>query len=196
MFKLLIFDFDDTIIKSQKIKINSFYDILTKYNVNKELITNILCKNPDLNRYDTISLMIKNSNLDYNSIINEYNEKVKIKLLNTNYLPYSKEILEMCFKKNIPIYINSNTPINILEDLLENLKIKYLFKKVYGYPMNKSESVAEIIKLNNISNKEILLIGDGNSDYKAAYDNNINFFLANDNTMYNLFEILNHKYDK
>ena len=110
-YKAIIFDFDDTLIISGEIKFNAFFKVFSSFLIEKKIIENILKEFPELNRYDTISKIIKQSKLDINNtlISDMYSDLVKKEILNANSLEFTEIILDKLFNfiyfTNLIIYI-------------------------------------------------------------------------------------------
>ena len=56
-----------------------------------------------------------------------------------------------------------------------------MFSEIYGAPTNKTEAVSNVLKKLNIDPKKAIMIGDSDSDYKAATENKIEFILRRTN---------------
>ena len=59
--------------------------------------------------------------------------------------------------------------------ILKNKKIDNYFKSIYGSPKSKTDHIRKIIKDQKLLKKNIIFIGDGESDLKAAFKTNIKF---------------------
>lgn len=168
----IIFDFDGTIHKSDKIYEKAFYDTLKKYKIKKpnldpksylgypprkiwdDFLDDSYNKEKLINT--TGDLMIENMK-DYGSLY-EKTEKV------LNFLKEKHEliILSSCTKK----YIENARKIYNLDLYFS----KYLVGEDYNY-----KSKSEIIKINKIDN--FIMVGDRLSDIKAGFLNkNISIF--------------------
>ena len=69
------------------------------------------------------------------------------------------------------------TPIEEIEEILQSLNIRHFFYKVFGSPNNKSDAISEALASLKINSKDAIMLGDSESDYKAAKVNNVLFFL-------------------
>jgi len=58
-----------------------------------------------------------------------------------------------------------------------SLNIRHFFYKIYGAPNTKSDAINETLRGLKIKPKHAIMLGDSESDYKAAKDNNMLFFL-------------------
>jgi phosphoglycolate phosphatase-like HAD superfamily hydrolase len=192
-YKAIIFDFDDTLIISGEIKFNAFFKVFSSFLIEKKIIENILKEFPELNRYDTISKIIKQSKLDINNtlISDMYSDLVKKEILNANSLEFTEIILDKLFQLKIEIYLSSNTPEVLLTDIIKEKGWDKYFIKIFGYPSNKIDSLSNIIKSTGYNLDSYLVVGDGLSDKLSALKNNVDYFQVKSKSLKDLFLYLN-----
>ncbi len=195
MIKLIIFDFDDTLIDNQILDYNSF-KILSlrnnlRYPTKKELIH--FRKNNYL-ATQIISWISLKSNLEFNQ--NLYIKKRKQFLQSKNSIDYLKlrpnvkkffKFLKfygikiiICTmrtnKKIIEIFLEKNKLLDYVDDIVYRRKNpKNLAKK---NPENiKNILIKNILKKFPFKKSEFLSIGDSVADEEAAKQNNISYFI-------------------
>lgn len=78
------------------------------------------------------------------------------------------------------------TPQNEIDEILKKLNLTNIFNEVYGYPINKSDTVALVCSRKKIQKNKLLLIGDSQTDYDAAIANDIIFLLRKHDKNYYL----------
>lgn len=185
MLKNLIFDLDGTLINSEegirKSLYSSFIKAKLKINVPKEEII----IGPPLDE----TIRICNNELNKNEI-----EAIKInfKEIYDNQLfkmltvyPNVQFLLECLVKNGIPIYIGTNKRFKPTKKILNFLSWDKFFKEVYAINrfekifLNKAQMLEKLLKIENISPKETLYIGDKFSDFISANNNKISFIGAN-----------------
>ncbi len=69
------------------------------------------------------------------------------------------------------------TPTQEIEEILQALNIRHFFYKIHGAPDSKSDVINKTLRDMKISSKHAIMLGDSDSDFKAAKDNNVLFFL-------------------
>ena len=74
------------------------------------------------------------------------------------------------------IRTSGNGPVH-LEEILEALKIKKIFKKIYGGEIAKNEAIKNSLEEHKNFSQKAILIGDSEKDFLAAKHNNISFIL-------------------
>jgi phosphoglycolate phosphatase-like HAD superfamily hydrolase len=67
------------------------------------------------------------------------------------------------------LYVSSTTPEKALKEIVRARRWKEYFCEVFGYPGEKAETLRSILKKERINPKELLVVGDGESDKNAAH---------------------------
>ena len=183
MKKILILDFDGTVIDSNYIKIEAIKKyIKNKYKIN--ILKYIsLSEFQRLNRYQILSIA-KNSSisdLEKFDIDEEINNKVKHAKID----PYLFKLYKFCSRNNIKIFLISNTPDDSLIKILKSMKISHLFYKIIGKKNNFEKGIifSKVIKEELVNSNHILSVGDNINDYFASKENKIPFHGINNNSL-------------
>jgi HAD superfamily hydrolase (TIGR01549 family) len=179
--KAIIFDFDGVIIDSVNIKDKAFKEIV-KDNTKKirDSFFRYHKKNLGISRQVKFKYLLKNllkkkftkNNIDMLSKV--FNELILKKILR---LKFNSGVLKFFNrnKKKYLFFISSGTPQKELDYILKKKKINKYFKNIYGSPKSKTEHIKKIIKNHKLLKKNIIFIGDGESDLKAAFKANVEF---------------------
>lgn len=175
MKKILILDFDGTIINSNFAKKSTIIKhIKEKYkiDISKKIDT---FKFQKYTRYELISIA-KNEPISPNEKL-EIDLKVNKSVKNANLDPYLFELFKFCSKNKIKVMLVSNTPDESLKDIVHELKINDYFYKIIGKKpkQDKDEVFSKIIKNESINPFKILSVGDNLNDYFASKKNQIPF---------------------
>ena len=70
--------------------------------------------------------------------------------------------------QKIAIFLNTATPVEEVQGILENRGLASLFDGVYGSPASKLENLQAIADRLGLQPDEILFVGDGEDDRAAA----------------------------
>ena len=175
MKKILILDFDGTIIDSNFVKKSVIINhIKEKYNV--EILNKIDNYNfQKCTRYDLISIAKNKPILHHEKL--EIDCKINENVIGAHLDQNLFELFKFCSKNKIKIILVSNTPHESLKYIVNELKIYDFFYEVIGKKLNqeKEEIFSKIIKNESINPSKILSVGDNFNDYLASKNNKIPF---------------------
>ena len=179
--KAIIFDFDGTIVDSNPIKEEAFYQIFIRYGEKVALIgRNYHKNNLGVNRLEKFRYIINNfTNFSYTDDLGqelsiEFSKLILKNMKESKYIDYAEEFLKK-FHNDCLFFISSAMPESELIEIVKDKGIYELFHEVKGYPNSKSDYVDEVISRFNFKLENIIFVGDAQSDYDAAYMNSIRF---------------------
>lgn len=78
------------------------------------------------------------------------------------------EMLQTLKHRGLALYLNSGTQTKALETSARNLGIIDYFNGIFGSTQSKLSNLIEIARREGVLPTQILVVGDGDSDYKAA----------------------------
>lgn len=183
--KCVIFDFDDTIVFSEKMKKGVFWNLSKQYNeVGISYYNNFI--NNGLSREDYLrglsETVIKHSLIDNNSakflyslLLDKFNNTITNNLKNSKLIPNVDMFIKYLYDKNYVLYISSKSNE---QDIISTLKHKNLlqyFKGIYGLPYSKNIHFKLIREREKIEGKNICFFGDSMSDYITSIDEKTHF---------------------
>lgn len=176
--KCVIFDFDDTIVYSENIKKEEFYNISKNYNnIGVKFYNNNI--NKRLTRFEYFNNLskeiIKNTLLNkdndrilYYTMLKQFSKNVSERLKDSEEIKNIRKFLEFLKYKNYNLFISSKSNT---EDIIDTLNYKNLLKffdGIYGSEKSKILHFETIMKKYNFTNKDICFFGDSYSDYEVA----------------------------
>jgi len=170
--KVIFFDFDGTLVDTNQIKRNTFFEVVEKYKNGYLLMKEILNSNIG-DRFKIFEKFAKAINLEnYKEISKEltlkYSEITTKKILVAKEVKGAYEFIRSSHNNGINLYISSATPQKYLQDILKNRAFYPFIDGIFGSPTKKEEHINQIIKEMKISPNEIIYIGDSNDDYMAS----------------------------
>ena len=183
MIKTIFWDFDGVILNSMKIKGDGFVELFKHYDKKYvDAIEKYHYAHGGVSRFDKIRYFyekIIQKNIDENEInflADKFSNIIQKKLFNKeNLISDTIEFIQKHYK-NYNFHIVSGAEHNELNTLCKHFEIYGYFKTIDGSPTKKNILVKRILEKYNYKPKESVLIGDALSDYKAAEDNNIDFY--------------------
>jgi phosphoglycolate phosphatase len=188
-YKVIVFDFDGTIVDSKQAKIDAYYKAFSSFIEDIGVIDEVLSFYPELNRFDTIQKIIDLSDeiIEYNSVLNKYNKYALEAVKNAKFLESAEDMLVLLEKMNIEKYLSSNTPVEVLKEIIKHKKLNKYFLDISGYPTEKTEYLKNLILTKNYRADEYLVIGDGESDRKSAIMNGTDFYKVQGQSLQKLY---------
>ena len=183
MKKILILDFDGTIINSNFAKKSTIIKYIKekyKVEISKKIDS---FKFQKYTRYELISIA-KNEPISPQEKL-EIDFKVNKSVKNSNLDPDLFELFKFCSKNKIKVILVSNTPNASLQDIVHELKINDYFYKIIGKKpkQDKDEIFSKIIKNESINPFKILSVGDNLNDFFASKKNQIPFHGIHDKSL-------------
>ncbi|PIP29099.1 hypothetical protein COX28_00945 [Candidatus Kuenenbacteria bacterium CG23_combo_of_CG06-09_8_20_14_all_39_39] len=179
MIKTIIFDFDDTLKKSEHLKQLGFIETVKNITGAQPIAKELVSKHPGTPRYQMLGIILsalkERGLINFNileQIIQEYAQKygklLTEKIIAAKEIPGAVNALKsLC--QPYALYINSATPQNDINAIIDRLSWRTYFKGVFGSPPEtKLENIQQIINLENIIPQQTVIIGDGKSDWQSA----------------------------
>mgnify|MGYP001189737295 CR=1 FL=1 len=183
--KVIVFDFDGTLIDSNQLKYNAFFELFPSDSLHKEIITDVLDEFIEKSRYVILREILKRINrktineddLDYrvHASAKKYNDIVVDGAKRCKEKSGAKEVLES-LSKRYNLYLSSTTPETSLKDTVKHRNWEGFFCDIFGYPNDKTSVLFDIIKRESISPGNLLVVGDGKSDRDSADKASCKFF--------------------
>ncbi len=183
MKKILILDFDGTVVDSNYTKEKTIIEYIKKrFDVNILKIVDYF-QFQKMTRYELISLVSNAPNTSEDE--EEIDKEIKKVMMTVKVDPHLFSIYLLCQKLKIKIYLVSNTPNNVLVEMVESLKISHYFYKVIGKDSGSHKSLIfkRIIQDENVNPNQILSVGDNINDCFASRENIIPFHGIKNNSL-------------
>lgn len=181
MIKAVVFDFDGVILESAEIKTEAFKKLFQDdYPEHVARIIEHHKQNMGISRfvkfkyiYEEI-LGLELTNESQRKLGERFEEIVQKEIFQTPFVPGTMEFLKN-YSKSYSLYVASGTPEQELVSITKKLMIIDYFKGVYGSPRSKSEILFDLIKSFHWDPGEMVFIGDGDSDFRAAQETGVHF---------------------
>jgi HAD superfamily hydrolase (TIGR01549 family) len=180
--EVIFWDFDGVIKDSVEVKSIAFEKLFSDYDQNlADRVREHHERNGGVSRFEKIPLYLSWSNEVITSkkvqeFCNRFSLLVKQSVIDSPWVHGFLEFIERHHKEKKHILVTA-TPIEEIEEILQELNIKHFFYKIYGAPNTKNDAINETLRSLKIGSEHAIMLGDSESDYKAAKDNNVLFFL-------------------
>jgi HAD superfamily hydrolase (TIGR01549 family) len=180
--KVVFWDFDGVIKDSVEVKSAAFESLFSDYGaLVSNRVRNHHENNGGISRFEKIPLYLSWSNEvitdeKIQEFCNRFSLLVKQSVIDSPWIDGFLKFFEYYYKSKKYILVTA-TPVEEIEEILQSLHIRHFFYKIYGAPNTKSDAINETLRGLKIKPKHAIMLGDSESDYKAAKDNNVIFFL-------------------
>ena len=180
--EVVFWDFDGVIKDSVEVKSTAFEKLFSNYGQDFTIkVRRHHERNGGVSRFKKIPLYLSWSKEVISSekvqeFCNRFSLLTKQSVINSPWVDGFLEFIECHYKERKNILVTA-TPTEEIKEILHALNIQHFFHKIYGAPDTKSDVINKTLREMKISPQCAIMLGDSASDYKAAKDNNVLFFL-------------------
>jgi phosphoglycolate phosphatase len=172
--RCVVFDFDGTLVESNAIKRDTFFEIFDEVAGSREVVELILMENPGADRY-TIGPAARAALIDEGarslpdptSLVASYTERCERRVAACPVVPGALEALD-CLSERYPLYLDSSSPQDTLTRIVELRGWGRYFRAVLGRPADKVANLRALAAREKLTAQQILLVGDGPPDLAAS----------------------------
>jgi phosphoglycolate phosphatase len=176
------FDFDGTLVDSNAIKRQSFFDVTSEADPGGELMAHVLDVVRPGDRYDAMRevavLLRERGAIPAEPGVGEfarrwadaYTARCEEAISKCPEIPGATAALEWLAARGLPLYVNSATPEDPLRRVVALRSMARHFRLCLGRPAGKVENLAAICADAEARPDELLFIGDGEDDRSAALE--------------------------
>ena len=178
--KVIALDFDGTLVESNHIKDQAFRVIFGDWPEHKETMIRWHLSHNTIDRKEKFHYFVEKilnmpeNNKLINKLTNRFSKLTKKLIIECPLVEGAMEFLEY-FHGRIPLFLVSATPQRELNEIILARELQKYFIKIYGAPINKTETLEKIMETEKVSADQMIYIGDSPEDQKAAKDIGIHF---------------------
>jgi phosphoglycolate phosphatase len=173
--KVIVFDFDGTLIASNQLKYDAYFRIFPESPRWSQAIHGVLSEMVEESRYVIIEELLKRlgetANEDLSrrgrELADRYNDIVQDGAKMCPEMENAGAVLDL-LKRQYSLYVSSTTPDGPLKKIVSFRGWDGYFKDVFGYPHQKTNTLFEIMGREMVTPRKMVVVGDGESDRTSA----------------------------
>jgi phosphoglycolate phosphatase-like HAD superfamily hydrolase len=181
-YSAYIFDFDGVIKDSVKVKSEAFVQLYASEGKEfQQKVEQYHLVNGGISRY--VKFKVWNEWLGRSTseevideLANNFAQLVVDNVVASPFVNGALKALESA-SENALTFIATGTPDDEIYQILSQLKLERWFREVHGSSRKKTIIVKDILERFHLEPPEVLFIGDAQTDYQAALENKIDFYL-------------------
>ena len=175
MIRCIVFDFDGTLVLSNDIKHQSFFEVTNHLTGAKKILEMALSDPSFGDRYTIFQylseqLSYKASNLEVKASVlaEDYTILCEQKIIQAPEVMGATQVLSELSNRKIKMMISSATPEKTLQKIVYLRGMDTMFDKIYGAPDSKEQHLNDIFESSGYVPTEVVYVGDSEVDRKAA----------------------------
>ena len=194
--KVIVLDFDGTLVDSNHIKDQAFNTIFSDWPEHKEammewhLARNTIERREKFRYFVEKVLDMPGNDKLISNLTDRFSKLTKKLIIESPLVEGVLEFLDY-FHHKTSLFVVSATPQKELYEITLAKGLYKFFKHVYGAPINKTETIKNIQSVENVEINEMLYIGDSPEDQQTAIDVGIHFVARrSDRTLHDMTDLI------
>jgi phosphoglycolate phosphatase-like HAD superfamily hydrolase len=174
---VVVFDFDGTLVMSNQLKYDAYFALFPADAGHRRTIRDVLSRQYEESRFVILDSIVAATGStpsragDRRDLVarlaGEYGRIVTEGAKTCPERPGAGALLRE-LAATVPLYLASTTPETALREILEHRGWLGFFRAVHGYPTRKTDALRRTFADERIIPSDALLVGDGDSDRRAA----------------------------
>jgi phosphoglycolate phosphatase-like HAD superfamily hydrolase len=180
MIRCVAFDFDGTLVDSNEIKRQAFFDVVSDCDRDGSVVSEVLDEIRPGDRYDVAREIARLLSLRgalpadlgpegwARRWAEAYTLHCEAAVSKCPEIPGASDALEWLAERGIALYVNSATPEEPLRRVVRLRSMSRHFRRVLGGPASKLENLRILRAHAGVATLELLYVGDAEDDRSAA----------------------------
>lgn len=168
----VVFDFDGTLVRSNAIKRQGFYEAAAGLEGAGAILDALFAEGFDGDRYAVVEALARRLGergvtAEPEALAADYTRRCRRAIAAAAEVPGARAALERLAAADVRLYLVSATPQQALEELVADRRLDRLFARILGAPPSKTAHVRALVEA-GVPVEELALVGDGRDDQAAA----------------------------
>jgi phosphoglycolate phosphatase len=169
----VVFDFDGTLVESNALKRQGFFDLVAEHADGTARMHQILAnvvgdRCSVLSAYAELCAQAGVVCADLGTLVQRYSAQVDAGVTAAPEIAGATEIIRRLRTAGCHIYLSSATPLPNLKAILQRRRWETWFNGVFGHPAKKSETLLRIQAQLGLTPQQMAVVGDGIDDRDSA----------------------------
>ncbi len=190
--RVVVFDFDGVILESADIKTDAFVDLFSHRPEHLEAIRRHHLSNLGVSRFKKFEwihrelLGVPYTRETESQLGAAFANLVLEKVLAAPFVEGAEEALTS-LGRVAKLFVASGTPEEELQHIVERRGLRHHFLGVRGSPNEKTTVIEEALSATGVSREELVFVGDGESDLRAAKATGVRFIARDTPTLHDFW---------
>ena len=172
MIRHVAFDFDGTLVRSNHVKRQAFYDAAVGLDGAAEILDALFAEGFDGDRYAVMEALARRLGArgveaEPEALAADYTRRCRQAIAAAAEVPGARTALERLAAEDIRLYLVSATPQQALEELAADRRLDRLFARILGAPPAKPAHLRALVGA-GVPVTALAHVGDGRDDQAAA----------------------------
>ncbi|MBN1438918.1 MAG: HAD family phosphatase [Anaerolineales bacterium] len=187
--RAIVFDFDGVILESANIKTEAFLELYAAYPDKLRQIREYHIGQAGISRYVKFEHIQKNilgqpyTEEDKRRVSAEFERLTRERIFRCPQVPGAEALL-MGLRGKVLRIVGSGTPQAELDLIIAMRKMGEWFEELWGTPRLKPDILRDVMARHALSPDQVLMVGDGMSDYDAARETGTRFLARETETAF------------